>query len=261
MLVILALAFIISALSFISRSDFLAIKEVEISGNVVTDTEDIQKIADTVAAGYLLWIFPKTNTFIYPTKKVKQEIEDSFPRIETVRVKHVAFSKIAITLKERVIYALWCVSDGEVLPADETASETTADKCYFLDKSGYIFAEAPLFSGDVYLRFYGELTEQNPERHFYLPAEIFAALSRFIDGVKLLGLSPQTISAGEGPDFEIGLSNGKILFEIESDLNITLENLHSLLSSNEFGDNPDASLSRLDYIDLRFGNKLFYKLD
>ena len=86
--------------------------------------------------------------------------------------------------------------------------------------------------------------------------------------IKDANLNPVSFLAGENGDYEIHLSDnsknygfygGKIIFNNNDNLGEIFDNLMTILNERtlvkELNDNV-----QLDYIDLRFGKKVFYKL-
>jgi hypothetical protein len=59
-------------------------------------------------------------------------------------------------------------------------------------------------------------------------------------------------------DFEGLFEKGqRVLFSRDTDLIKAIDNLKTIIESKEFG-GPQA-FQKIDYIDMRFGNKIFYK--
>ncbi len=81
-----------------------------------------------------------------------------------------------------------------------------------------------------------------------------------------MGLKPAGLYMEENGDIKIFLSsvdsllNGpEIIFKIDSDLKIVAENLQVALNTEPLQSNFKNKYSSLLYIDLRFGNKVYYK--
>ena len=73
-------------------------------------------------------------------------------------------------------------------------------------------------------------------------------------------LKPVWLLTKNDGDMELVLEGGsRILFSRSEDLRKALENLQALLSENVLGVPKEQLSLSLDYIDLRFGNKIFYK--
>jgi cell division septal protein FtsQ len=108
-----------------------------------------------------------------------------------------------------------------------SVSGTASESCHFLDDTGLVFAQAPTFTGgDVYFRYYGVLQ----------------------DGVKTRQLAVLR------EDYELYLPEGaKVIFTHDQDLSLILGNLLTVVRSGQI------EFEGLDYIDLRFGNKVYYR--
>jgi hypothetical protein len=153
--------------------------------------------------------------------------------------------------------------------------ESAAEKCYFLDDNGVIFSEAPTFSGDAYFKYYGGVMGETPIGQTYLATTtVFQDVSNFVQSVSQTSLAPISVSAESDGGFTMQLSSGgKIYFNLSQPLSQTAGNLKALLqnlqiSSTLLGSSVptgsassgSTSISNIDYIDLRFGDKLYYKM-
>jgi hypothetical protein len=86
-------------------------------------------------------------------------------------------------------------------------------------------------------------------------------VTTFIQGVKNIGFPVAKFATDELYNFEIFLeSGGRILSNGRRDLSKTLENLFSFITGGTISIKNGSFLSNLDYIDLRYGNKIFYKM-
>ncbi len=238
------------ALGFLSRISALNIKNVAVTGNAVIDSEDIQKVADEAMSGHYFWLIPKTNIFFYPKNKIKENLTTEFKRMKDLSLGIGKNGILEIKLAERTGIYIWC---GVDLP-----KEGEEEKCLFLDKDGYSFDEAPYFSGDVYFKFYGSLFEtHNP---------IFPKLVRFKENLENIELEPVRLLAKEDGDMVMYLSAGnsnnirpEITFKLDTDLDKAAENLQAALGTEPLRTDFKKKYSLLSYIDLRFGNKVYYR--
>ena len=152
---------------------------------------------------------------------------------------------------------MWCdvLQSGGILMED---GSEPAEQCYFMDQNSTIFAPAPIFSGDAYFKFYGLVASSSPIGAEYIASTtIFGELAQFVESVKNLSLRPQYVVAKDNGEFSMIISGGsEIYFDIKRPLTQVFDNLETLLS------NPPLSkgVSNVEYIDLRFGNRVDYKL-
>ena len=248
------IAVILGSIVFISRDSNLNINKIEINGNKAIETKLIKEIVDKELAGNYFWFFPKTNFLFYPQNIIKTNLENSFKRIKDISVGVKNIKTLEISLTEREALYTWCGNVKEDLISSDK-------KCYFVDESGYIFDEAPYFSGEVYFKFYGPVDNEN-----YFSKENFKQLVDFKDVLGTMGFKPISLYILNNGDVKIFLSvKNKIskepylIFKIDSDFKNVAENLESAISTEPLLSNLKNKYTLLQYIDLRFGNKVYYK--
>lgn len=247
-------------LAYLSRFNSLNIAGVEVSGNKIVDTEMIREAAGEQIAGKYLWLFPKTNILIYPENNIRKNLQNKFQRLKDINLSVSNDKILQVSVMERAASYIWC---GTNLPSADTGSP----KCYFMDADGYIFDEAPYFSGEVYFKFYGG-TSINAESPFgsYFFQKNFRQLMSFKDTLIAVGLKPVALYAAADGDLQIFLSGGKtpaaepkILLRADADLQNAAENLQAALNTEPLLSKFKNKYSKLEYIDLRFGNKVYDK--
>jgi hypothetical protein len=262
-LIVIFILFIglIVGLSYLSSYSKLVISDIKVEGTHIIDQDSVKELVEKDLSGNYLRLFKKANTFIYPSGKIHSDIMKNFPRTDKLEIKRVGFRGLSINITERSGSYLWCGSD---IPKE---TSKIGDDCYFLNTDGYIFDKAPYFSGDVYFKFYVSLGEGvAPLGAKVLPPEIFKPMINFIDNVTSLGLHPVSLVMSDEIQYELYLahtttSNPKILFNKESDLPTIFTNLSAAYSKPEFKKEVIDKYSTLNYIDLRFKNKVLYKFN
>ena len=250
-------------LVYISRIDKLNIDSVEIVNDGVTDTELVNAIVDEELAQKYLWLFPKTNLLFYPKKSIEAKLYESFKRLKEIKFLIVDNKILRISLEERTAEYTWC---GDI--PDPEGEFADGSQCYFLDNSGYVFDGAPYFSGDVYFRFYGSVDGGGSDAPVgkYFSGANFAGVVSFIQMLKNIDMKPTALYLVNAEEAKIYLSSAKssvfgpeILFKTGSDFERLAENLQSALSVDPLRSDFKKKYSSLLYIDLRFGNKVYYK--
>lgn len=245
-------------LSFLTKINRINIENISVADNQIVETEDITKIVNKNLKGKYLWLFPKTNFLLYPKAKIKKELNENFKRIKKVSLRVQNFQNLQLNVEEYDGKYLWC---GNNIPLDQGIPTT----CYFLDENGYLFDEAPFFSGNIYFKFYGSdgLKEVNPIDSYFLQT-YFRDLIIFKDDLNKMGLSTDSFWLDDSNNANMALSgeglNGpKIIFKIDSDFKKVAENLQAAISTEPLNQEFKKKFNSLLYIDLRFGNKVFYK--
>lgn len=238
--------------AYISRLPHLNITEIQIIDNKFIDGEEAQNVIWGEMAGKYIWLFPKTNVFFYPQNKIKDSLQNKLGRIENVDLSIKNNNILLVSLDEREAKYTWC--------GDTPTPEGEKEKCYFLDKVGYIFEEAPHFSGEVYFKFFGIPSES------YFQKEYFEKLVLFKDTLITLKLKPTFLYVNKEKEVEVYLSKTnlskyepKIIFNLNSDILNIIENITAALDTEPLKTDIKNKYSSLQYIDLRFGNKVYTK--
>ena len=255
--VVFLLVFLIALASYISHRPSIRISKVELSGEVLVKEEDIELSTISYLNGSYLWLFPKDNAFLYPRNALIKNLKDKFKRIDTIDIHLKNFHILTVDITERKPEALWC--DSVPNHGGQMEDGSLSERCYFMDGNSVVFAEAPQFSGDAYFKYYGLVDTSTPIGMQYLASTtLFVQIVNFVDLVKSLSLKPIYIVGKDDGEFSMMLSTGgQIYFDTKESLSKTSENLKALMHSPVFS---SGAQNNIDYIDLRFGNKLFYKL-
>lgn len=247
------IALLVGGLSYLAHRREFRIVNVNLFGGVLVTEDEVQAKTFEFLGGSYLWLFPKNNAFLYPKNKLEEYLKENFKRIDTIDVSLKNFQRLSVVITERKHFAIWCKG----LPSQDSSEED----CYFMDKNSTVFAPAPNFSGDAYFKYYGLLTAEDPVgKEFIASSTIFSDMASFVDSAKKLSIRPQYVLAKGKDEYLMKLSSGTdVLFDTKESLQKTSENLSLLLSTDAISKLDKTNLP-IDYIDLRFGNKLFYKL-
>ncbi|MEI7810313.1 MAG: hypothetical protein WCI41_02015 [bacterium] len=249
-------------LSFCFRIKKFNISTIEVSGNIVVDTKSIENIVKENLNGNYLLILPKTNFLIYPKNNIFKELSSKYKRLKSISINVRNFNTLEISVKEYEGKYLYC---GENVLSIDTSTES---KCYFVDSDGYVFDQAPFFSGDVYFKFFGQIENTNnvPSGN-YFNSNYFNNLSQFKESLEKLNFKPISMyvdnKTGE-VDVKlstkgINLNNPHIMFKLDADYEKITENLETAVANEPLQTKLKNNYSSFSYIDLRFGNKVYYK--
>ncbi len=264
-IIIFSVIFLVSfiGLSFLSKWSELNITKFEYTGNKIVDSSDIEKIVLENISGRYVWLFPKTNFALYPKGNIRKDLVEKFKRFKEININLKDLNTLEINVVEREGEYMWC---GDLLPED--LSQIEGRKCYFMDNTGYIFDEAPYFSGEIYFRFYGILSEnsENPVNSVFMP-ENFPRIAKLKDMLEAIDLKPIAFLLKEDGDIEFYLSpkgtltKPKIILKLNSDFDKIIENLHASIQTEPLYSDLKNKYDSLLYIDMRFGNKVYYKFE
>lgn len=256
LLSIFALSLIFVCLAYLSRISALNIGEIKVTSNKAVDTDMIKMAVEKKIAGNYLWFFPKTNILFYPKNSIKRDLFNQFKRLNNIALSIKNNKLLEISLTERTALYTWCGNTIDLVvgvPSDK--------KCYFMDKDGFIFDEAPYFSGEVYFKFYGLASIGT-----YFSENNFKQLIYFKDTLVAMKFKPFSLSIEDNGNIKIFLSNLNkttiepyLILKVDSDFQNVAENLEAAMSTEPLQSNFKNKYSSLQYIDLRFGNKIVYK--
>lgn len=236
----LILIFIFGCATAFFNISYLRIKKVSLEGNSSLSTEKILSEVSDYLKGKYFHIFPRDNILILPKEAIISNLLSKFPRMKEVSLTKNFPDSISVKIKERQQEAILCINE----------------ECAFIDENGYVFEKAPYFSGDVYLKFFDE-RESSPGTIGLqlIPEEQFKKLIDFKDLVSRENIKISKIILKKEGIYEIDISEGwYILLNEQNEPKISYENLKITLDSK-----VKENRQNLEYIDLRFGNKVFYK--
>ncbi len=171
-----------------------------------------------------------------------EEIFKLYPQIAELTIEKDYFERqIGIIIRERQRKGIWCVNDS-----------SDALKCYWFDKNGVLFEDAPSIEGNLINKvndFSGRNLEIGApvlaEKLFSNLIEIFDVLEKSDLNVKSLKL--ERIELQE----VVSESSPKIYFSLRIDPSFGLSALESI---------KNIGLEKIQYIDLRVENRAYYKI-
>lgn len=232
------------------------IREVEVKGTEVLKPEAVEQAFKDEISGKYFYLVPKSSIFFFPEKTLLSKLKSTFKRIDKISLGRSGFSKIIINLSERPEHYLWCGADF----IEERGPE---NECYFVDSGGYVFSKAPFYSGHIFLEFYGDLfsgDDSSPVGGTVLPEDNFRKLVDFGANMSGLDMAPEKVFIKPGGDYELTLPiSGKILLNDKNDFSKDADYLKLSLSTNPLKSEMESKREFLDYLDIRFGNKVFFR--
>jgi hypothetical protein len=254
------------ALSQLASLNVLTIQGVAVTGAASVEQEGVSAYVQDAIAGKYLWLLPKANIMLYPKDALTAGLLGTFPGLESAELGLGDGRILTVTVVERKPTALWCAGDYSRPVFSESDEGIPAD-CYFMDDAGLIYSKAPIYSGSAFMRYYGLVDDgTDPLKHQYMDADAFATLGLFVRGTRdyglpVAGLSASTTGAYElyldGPAFADG--EARILFDAKQPLDDTFGNLTAFFDKQDFKRKGETVARQLDYLDLSFGSKIYYK--
>ncbi len=156
---------------------------------------------------------------------------------------------------ERQPFALWC------LPPAGAGGAQAGDghaQCYNMDSGGFIFAEASATQATStgYVFQGGIGTSTSPISQTFIPTHL-RALIALLTQLGQSGFTPLGATVENDTDFSVPLTRGYFIkASFGEDEGALVKNLQLVLDSGPL----QSSGSQLEYVDLRFGDHVYYKL-
>jgi cell division septal protein FtsQ len=222
----------------------MRIHHVDVSGTQTLSPQAIQQVVEQSIAGGYGHLFARSNIFLYPKEAVAQNIQKTFPTIKNLTVKAQDFQTLAVVVVERQPVAVWCGASVDVSGA-----------CNFLDEDGFAYAPAAEYSGDAYQKYYGALVDGRllTSEQFRSLVALVASIQKAADNGAL-----ESIVVDSGGDIHLAFENGFVLlFRVTDAGGDVLQHFTLARGATPFKNNP---LSNFEYLDLRFGDKVYYKV-
>jgi hypothetical protein len=260
-LTLVSILFVVLCGGFIyfARYPKMQIRNITVSGNQITETSDIEKHVNKFMDGKYAYIIPHRNSYLYPKKKIIADLLKSFPRFQSVYVYRTNLATVHVEVNEVRAIALWCGVNIEVID--------TNVPCYFTNEISKIVAPAPYYSGNVYPRFFGStiLTESiEPLGNHFTTPENFRNLYVFSEEIKETGFAIKAIRIGPAKENAFILDLGKdktalVRFLADDNYHILSANFRAAVTKAELSAQIKKNKVNLQYFDLRFKNKVYYK--
>ena len=230
------------------RIPYLQVDKIEISGNNLINSNDLIKKIKTNLEGKYFGLFPKANIFIIPKDKISAELPENFKRIKKISLDKKYFGAIAVKIDERNNAVLFCEKED----------------CAYADEKGFVFEKAPYFSGAVFLKLVEQRNSDSGENAKTIDEYLgtsFIAESEFkkileFDGlINKIGGGVSEVVLKKENIYEFYMNEGwKIILNDKNEPQSAYLNLITALDANIKDKRP-----KLDYIDLRLGNKIYFK--
>ncbi len=234
MLFLICLIFLIVLVYIFLFSSLFKIQAIEILGNKEVEAEEIKNS------------FDYGNIFLVTENKIKNDLIKKIHKIGDLEIsKNLIKRSIKLTIEERGRLGIAC-----------QVKEETED-CFYIDKQGVIFEQAPQTSGSLIL-----LIKDYSQREFYLGKKIFE--QRIVDFISQarqdlsseIGLTALDFNVLSFPpkDLKVMTNEGwYIIFDLEGDIKNQLRSIKVALEEKI------ENRENLEYVDLRIENRIYYK--
>jgi hypothetical protein len=249
LLIFSGLLIVFVALILASQVEQFQIKEVEVEGAQVITEDEVEKSVKETLSGRYFWLVPKSNALLYSGEEIRENLLREFPRFSAVELSLDGAQTLVAYVAERDPFALYCPS---------ATRPENASSCFFLDDTGFIFDEAPAFSGVVYFVYALADPLEDPEGKQFMPEDEFRSLSIFIEGIKTLGFEPMAVEVSDRERRLMLPAGATITWNADDNLTHLYANLEAFMNSETIQADKNF-IDRVFSLDLRTENKVFYR--
>jgi len=244
---------------YVLNESYARIQSVTLVYDGALNKADIEEVLDSVLGGYTLGIIPNDSLIFFAKGDLRAAILQTFPRTRDVEVRRTNGNELAVFVKDRKPVALWC---GDIVPATVSdrfylrtaVTEELWGVCYLMDRNSFIYAKAPVYTGDIYVRYYGPLLMASPIGQNFIPEEEFSAWNTFSEQAHERGYDVEAMLIADEHDIEVYMANGHKILMPRSEPELALSRFKTLLEAEVVD-----TTSTVDYIDLRFDTKVYIK--
>jgi cell division septal protein FtsQ len=235
---------LIATFVFIIRLPSLKIKTVSVVGNTSVSQDEILAIANPIIAKEYLWIIPTDNFFFLHRSDIQKQLIGQIQKLQSVDVSFTDMHDVQISVTERQLASTWC--DG--VP-------TFSQNCYGMDTNGLIFEQASSTLSTSTQTYFGLITDANPIGETYFSGH-FVDATNFFTALAKMNLNPVSFYATSPDNYEINLAyGGKIIVDNSKTFVQDATDVQAVID-NKYLKTDVASLKKINYIDLRYGNKV-----
>lgn len=223
----------------------LVLTGVDVVGTERTSREDVRMIADRIRmSNILLW--SRNNFLLVPRSDIESTLRSELAWVTRAHVEVKGVSRLYVVIEEHVPAYMYC-------------DQENTEQCFFVDAEGLIFAQG-LKSRQKLVTFYGN-KEGDSVGTFVTLRQNFEKIVSFIQGLSDNALSVEKVVLEDQGETHIVLENGTyIIIDIRENTEDMLGNFLLLLTEETVrNETREAFLSQTEYIDVRYGNKVFYK--
>ncbi len=224
-----------------SRPAF-TITHIEVSGASRIPSASITELVEEGMKGSYFGFISKAHTLLYPKAELSAELQKAFPALSSVSLSLNNLASLHVAVHEREPQALWC---------------TGAFGCFLLDETGFVFAVAPEGSDGLYYHLEFPATS-SPLVRAVITKSALADIISFLTKLEKIGFDPEKLIIRDGHELEVILRKGGSLLLQDTNYDHSLASLEALLREGDVLPGTKDAL-RVSYIDLRYGNKIYFK--
>lgn len=230
-------------------SSFLKITNVSIEGVRDLEREKIQEEIERYLDERFVYVFGKNNLIVFGEAGIEEALKEKFKKIRSVSVSKEFPGSVTISIVEKDLLLLWC----------------SREKCFMIDEEGRAYQEADLNSKKIKendLIRVSDLSGKEIDEGGYVLEKgycdfVLSLKDQIWNELRIAVSAEFETPSRIADEVIVATSEGwKIYFDSRKPLGGSIENLGIFLKKEA----DHNKRSNLEYVDLRAGNKIFYKL-
>lgn len=266
---IVAILLLLGGLIGLTHWSAVEITSFEVSINSSLPEEEIKDVVSSQLDRRLWFVVAQDNILLLPSDLITDKVANLTPRIKSADITRTGLQRFNVSVQTRSPSAQVC-----------PPKPATSSRCLLVDKNGFAYRRADMknsSSSELFMYRSSNL----PEVGSQLKApETFRVLQSFITKLPELSFAPESAMLKDHEDVYIETADGsgatsssstsvQLRVNLADDLSRKFTDLQTIVENKSFvastteetpdGTTPSISPFALEYIDLRFGNKVFYK--
>lgn len=241
----LFIAILIAGLWYIVNLPYFRVDQIEITGTRLLIPFEIESAARKNISGVWWRVIPRDNFFFVSSRRMADGLRQKFLQVSEISVDKKFPDKLIVTVRERTLWGVYC----------ERPAPSPRSPCFYLDAHGAAYEALAEFEGWLLPVIYspepaslGKEAALPAMLKFYSEAETaLRAVSGHILFLNISTTTPDDVRLGLAENWELWVTASRPIAE-------WLEVLKTVLEKDIGERRPE-----LEYMDLRFGNKVFYK--
>ncbi len=245
----LSLLFLGATIYVFVFSPFTRVENCVLGGtNELSYNDVLEKVKNSLEGNFLGFI-PKNNFFLVSEKRINRELTAEFKKIKSVEVTKVFSQSIIVNITERKSLIVWC----------------SGGPCYIIDEQGYAYTGTDLDSPEVVQNNLIKITDTSA-RPVILGEKVLSEeyirylinLREEIEKTPIVEITSEWMTpSAVAEEMEIFTQEGwRMVFSAKITPEKAIRTLKTFLEEEI----DEEKRKKLDYVDLRVENKVYYKL-
>lgn len=222
------------------NSEIFTIKSIDVIGANKTSAVQIESLVSSAIDFSKFGIFSRRNFLFIDTQNINEAISKAFPDFSKVRTTLAGLGSLVVEVVERSPYAKWC-------------DESSNSECLIIDNQGFAFESSSQSRATTFLSIFTQSKPVYASEIF--DADRFSKLKQIIDSFDKSGYVVVSVTETDA-DYFLEISNGfEVRIKSDDESSDIIAKLDAIQNDLKNGGNT----APIDYIDLRYGNKVFLK--